>query len=224
MLARRRSHLLAVAALGTVLAVAAPALAEGTSCQELVRQARTHEDADDDDRAATRYAEALGIDAACGPAWLGLAAIRKRQGDPKEAARILALALRHLPELREASLARARALRAARDPGWEEALRAWVDGARSPAEATLGLRDLAAAYHEDGRRPAELAAWRRLLSLAEAEGDVALAREAQGTVRALLVATGDVDPVAAPPGGAPSSSLARNVMARVAASGGPLGR
>jgi tetratricopeptide (TPR) repeat protein len=207
--------------MGAWLFATPSARAEGTTCHELVRQARVHEDAGDDDRAATRYAEALGIDATCGPAWLGLAALRHRQGDPKEAARILGLALRHVPDLREAALARARALRAARDATWEEAAVAWVDGARTPAEAVVGLRDLAMAYRADGRAPAELAAWRRLLALAEAEGDEALALEAARGVRACLHAVGGADPVAAPP---PGASLARNVMARVAARGGPLPR
>jgi hypothetical protein len=78
------------------------------------------------------------------------------------------------------------------------------------------LRQLADWYSADGRVPAQLAVWRRLLSAAVKRGDTSAIREARAMVRALQILVAPTDPVTAPPEGNDS----RRAMAAVARRGG----
>ena len=157
-----------------------------TSSEELVRQAHAHEATHEDDLAVRRYMEALTLDATSESAWMGLGALRMRLGDLAEAERVYTSALEHVPGLRVALVARARAR--------------WALGHRPEAEADLdafatidgdaaSLRELAEWYGSDGRTPAQLATWRRLLTPGNASARRGpLVREAvRRMVRALVV-------------------------------------
>ncbi|HEX3344738.1 MAG TPA: tetratricopeptide repeat protein, partial [Polyangiaceae bacterium] len=89
--------------------MAGPARATPSS-DELVRQARAHEAAHEDDVAVRRYMEALDADATAEDAWLGLGALRMRLGEAAEAERVYDAALQRVPLLRRAVAGRAHAL------------------------------------------------------------------------------------------------------------------
>jgi tetratricopeptide (TPR) repeat protein len=180
---------------------------------ELVREGRVHEAAHEDDAAARRYTEALQIDPANADAYLGLGQVRLRMGEPREAERVYTVALEHLPQLHKAREGRAHAR--------------WSLGHHDEAEQDLeayavedsdpsGFRDLAGWYGEDGRAPAQLATWRRLLALSAQMGDVALSREARLMVRALQIVVGPADPASAPL----QDDATRKALARIARRGG----
>src|SRR4051812_26586856 len=97
--------LLATLAFALSLAVASPAYA--SSALELVRAARAHEAAKEDDLAVRRYMDALAVDPTCEEAYLGLGSLRARRGDLREAERVYSMAIEHLPALRAARLGRA---------------------------------------------------------------------------------------------------------------------
>jgi tetratricopeptide (TPR) repeat protein len=197
---------------GAVVAAAgsSAATASADSVSELVRQARAHEAAHEDDVAARRYTDALGLDPTSGDAYLGLAALRARRGDPREAERVYSMALEHTPDLTLALAGRARVRRAMGQRGDAEAdLEDYVARARDVA----ALRELAGWYGEDGRPAAQLGAWRRVLTMAIVAHDDALAHEARTTVRALQILVGPADPVVAPPD---TREPARRAMAAIA--------
>ena len=181
------------------------------AAEELVREARVHESAHEDDLALRRYAEALTLDPTLADAYLGLGALRLRLGDARESERVFQTALSHLPGLSVARLGRGRARRAL--------------GATSDAEADLetyttetedeqALRELGRWYAEEGRPLAQLAVWRRLLRLAERGANAAFRKEARLTVHALEFIVATADPVREPAGGAQASSVRRG-MARM---------
>jgi hypothetical protein len=147
-----------------------------------------------------------------------LGQLRARRGDAREAERVYSVALAHIPDLRAALAGRARAR--------------WALGFHDDAERDLlayvgdgndkaALRELAGWFGEDGRAPAQLAAWRRLLVLAERTSDTALAREARTTVRALQIMVGPADPVSAPTSdGVNDANDVRRALAHMARRGG----
>jgi tetratricopeptide (TPR) repeat protein len=196
--------------IGVAIALGAP-LAEATSsAEELVRQARVHEAAREDDVAARRYMEALTLDPASEDAWLGLGALRIRIGEAAEAERVFEAALQRVPTLHRAIQGRARAR--------------WALGRHAEAESDLSayatrdsdldaLRELAGWYATDGRTPAQLATWRLLLALAP---DEASQKEARRMVRALVILVDGADPVSSPAG----PDLTRRGLASVARRGG----
>jgi tetratricopeptide (TPR) repeat protein len=190
---RLRAALAGAAAIAFLLS-SAPASA--SSALELVRLARAHEAAQEDDLAARRYTEALGLDPTCEEGYLGLGRLRARRGDLREAERVYNVALAHLPGLRAAQLDRAYVRRAL--GARSEAIEDLMAGARDDPAA---LRVLAGWYGEEGQTPAQLAVWRRLLARAEARDDTALLHEARAMVRALLILVGPADPAAQPAGG-----------------------
>lgn len=186
-----RSTLLAVAAALAVSTSVAAARAS-SSADELVRQARSHEASHDDDVAVRRYMEALEIDPVNEDAWMGLGALRLRIGEPAEAERVFEAALQRVPALHRAIQGRAHAR--------------WAQGRHGDAEGDLeaytalepdadALRELSAWYAADGRTPAQLAVWRRLLVMAT---DDAAQREARRMVRALVILVDKADPAASP--------------------------
>jgi tetratricopeptide (TPR) repeat protein len=174
-----------------VLGTAAPAFA--SSALDLVRVARAHEVAHEDDLALRRYNEALSLDPTCEAAYIGLGGLRARRGDLREAERVYNVALEHLPGLRTARLGRAYVRRAL--GARAEAIEDLLTGAEDDPAA---LRVLATWYGEEGQTPAQLAVWRRIVARAEALQDAALLHEARTTVRALVILVGPADPAAAP--------------------------
>jgi tetratricopeptide (TPR) repeat protein len=176
------------------LLLASPAHATPSS-DELVRQARAHEAAREDDVAVRRYMEALELDATAEDAWLGLGALRLRLGEPAEAERVYDAALQRVPLLRRAVAGRARAL-------WAQSKHAQaetdLDAYATATGDTAALRELATWYGSDGRTPAQLAVWRRLLEAASHAGDAAAEHEARRMVRALVILTDGADPASSP--------------------------
>jgi tetratricopeptide (TPR) repeat protein len=190
--------------------LAAPS-ASASSATELVRAARAHENARQDDVAVRRYMEALALDATCEEAYLGLGALRARTGDLREAERVYSVALEHVPRLRAARVGRAHVRRAMGQRA--EA----IDDLLFAAEDDVApLRVLASWYGEDGQTPAQLATWRRIAARAEASQDLTLQTEARTMVRALVVLVGPADPAAAPP----DERGVRRLVATLAKKGG----
>ncbi len=184
--------------------------AASSSADELVRQARAHEAVREDDVALRRYTDALTVDRTHEGAWLGLGALRMKLGEPAEAERVYDTALAQLPALRLALEGRARAR--------------WSLGRHAEAEADLeayatsdndvtALRELAAWFGADGRTPAELATWRRLLTIAKSSQDDPFEREARRMVRALIIVVDGSDPAASPA----DPDETRRALAKIAA-------
>jgi tetratricopeptide (TPR) repeat protein len=189
--------------------------AASSSADELVRQARAHEAVHDDDVALRRYTEALAVDRTSADAWMGLGALRLKLGEPEEAERVYDTALAEVPTLRVALEGRARAR--------------WSLGRHADAEADLdayasgegkadpvALRELADWFGADGKTPAQLATWRRLLALARDGDDALLEREAQRMVRALVILVDGADPAASPV----APDAVRRSLAQIATRGG----
>ncbi len=195
------------------LSLLSPAAWATSSSDELVRQARAHEAAHEDDVAVRRYMEALELDVTTEDAWLGLGALRLRLGEPGEALRVYDACLVRLPALHRAVQGRAHAL--------------WALGRHVEAEATLdayatleggavALRELGTWYGSEGRTPAQLSVWRRMLRMAIDAGDDALEHEARRMVRALVILVDGADPAASPA----VQDATRRGMAAVARRGG----
>jgi Flp pilus assembly protein TadD len=207
------AHAVRVAAVFALLLVAtAPAHATPSS-DELIRQARAHEAAHEDDVAVRRYMEALELDPATEDAWLGLGALRLRLGDAVESERVYDAALQRVPLLRRAVAGRAHAR--------------WAQGRHADAEAdletyalaegdTAALRELAVWYGSDGRTPAQLATWRLLLAMATRAEDAVAEREARRMVRALVILADGADPASSPP----QPDATRRGLAQIARRGG----
>lgn len=202
----------AVAAIVGGLVATASRTSLASSADELVRQARDHEAAHDDDVALRRYTDALTIDPTHAGAWLGLGALRMKLGDVGEADRVYSAALDRVPALVSAFQGRARAR--------------WAMGRHAEAErdldfyATLtgdagALRELAEWFGTDGRTPAQLATWRRLLALVRG-GDEATENEARRMVRALVILVDAADPVSSPA----DPGVTRRAIASIARRGG----
>jgi tetratricopeptide (TPR) repeat protein len=176
-----------------VLCFSAAAPAAASSAAELVRAARAHEAAREDDLAVRRYMEALALDPTYEEAYLGLGSLRARRGDLREAERVYSVAIEHVPGLRAARLGRAYVRRAlgARAEAVDDLL---AGGEDDPA----AMRILAGWYGEEGQTPAQLAVWRRIAARAEAMPDAVLLHEARAMIRALLIIVGPADPAAMP--------------------------
>jgi len=195
-----------------LMALVAPRAEASSSSDELVRQARNHEAAHEEDLAARRYTEALVLDPASADAWLGLASVRLRLGETAEAERVYAAALERIPSLSVARARRARVRWAlGRHAEAETDLEAYADERGDDA----ALRQLADWYGQDGRTPAQLAVWRRLLASATRAGDLQAAHEAERMVRALVVVVDSADPASSPA----FADDTRRALARIAARG-----
>jgi tetratricopeptide (TPR) repeat protein len=205
---RRAAVLVGLAVVGFTGPLAA------SSVTELVREAQELEADHEEDRAIRRYTEALELDPTCAPAYLGLADLRARRGDTREAERVYSVALEHVPQLFAALVGRARVRRAL-----GEAREGDLDLERylNHEEDLVEIKELAAWYGDEGRAAAQLAAWRRLYTAALRLGaDGNLVREAKTTILALQLLLGSADPVAYP---ARTDPLRRGI-ARIAR-GGP---
>jgi tetratricopeptide (TPR) repeat protein len=191
---------------------ARPAFAS-SSADELVRQARAHEAAHEEDVALRRYNEALLVDRTSADAWMGLGELRLRLGEAREAETVYDTAMTEIPTLRGALRGRARARWAlGKHAEAEDDLDAYAVAERDPA----ALRQLADWFGADGRAPAQLATWRRLLAAARDAEDAALEHEARIMVRALVVLVDGADPAASPA----SPDATRRALSRIAARGG----
>lgn len=199
-------------ALTVLLVLASGREASASSAQELVRSARAHEQAREEDLAVRRYMEALSLDPTCEDAYLGLGSLRARRGDLRESERVYSVALERVPGLRAARVARAYVRRAL------GANASAVEDLFASAEDDVSaLRVLASWHGEDGQRPAQLAVWRRLAARAEALQRAELQREARTMVRALVILVGAADPAAAPPD---DDRGLRQLVSRIAKRGG----
>ena len=109
---------------------------------------------------------------------------------------MFSVALAHVPGEYQLLFARARVRRLL---GWHDEaaqdLEAYASKESSPIPA---LRELAGWYAADGRAPAQLAVWRRILVLAVLADDTAITSVARTTVRALQILIGPADPVMTP--------------------------
>ncbi len=172
-----------------------------SSCDELVRSARSHEKQNEADVALRQYNDAVTLDPTCADAWLGLGDLRAKTGDAAEAERVYNTALLHVPDLQAAIAGRARARwRLGRADEAADDMRAFVDRSApsDPRAALAGLVELASWYASLHQAPAELACWRRVAAVAVGV-DEALAQRARTTARALSIIVGPADPVAQPP-------------------------
>ena len=195
-----------------MLVLTAAGDASASSALELVRSARAHEQAHEEDLALRRYMEALSLDPTCAEAYLGLGSLRARRGDLHESERVYSVALERVPGLRAARLARAYVRRAlgAKAQAAEDLLMGAEDD-------ITGLRILASWHGEDGQTPAQLAVWRLIAARAEAARHAALAQEARTMVRALVILVGTADPAASPPD---DDRGLRRLVSRLAKRGG----
>jgi tetratricopeptide (TPR) repeat protein len=198
-----------------VLALAAwpRGAAASSGADELVREAHALEAAHDEDKALRRYTEAIAMDATCEGGYLGLASLRMRLGDPREAERVYSLGLIHLPGLNSALLGRARARRAS---GKNEEAAHDLEAFAAKEGDPRALRELARWYGEDNAPSRQLAVWRRILSWAHTREDTSMATEARTMVRALQIVLGPIDPVASPIDPTP----VRLTIAKIARRGG----
>jgi tetratricopeptide (TPR) repeat protein len=181
-----------------------------------VLQARAHEAAHDHDVAVRRYVEALEIEPRNADAWMGLGALRMRLGEAAEAERVYSSALDRVPSLQAALAGRSRARWAlGRHDGAEADLYAYAT-MQSLQGSVAALRALAEWYGLDGRTPAQLAIWRRLLAVAVAETNAASEREARRMVRALVILVDGADPASSPE----EPDATRRALATIAKRGG----
>lgn len=181
-----------MAAAAFVLMVGAARPASASTALDLVQIAKGYEASHQDEIALRRYMDALDVDPVCAEAYLGLGSLRARRGDLREAERVYNVALEHLPGLTQARLARAhvrRALGATDDA---------IDDLFGSTDELVALRTIATWYGEDGKTPAQLATWRRILARAESLQLAPLVKEARTMVRALVILVGPADPAAAP--------------------------
>lgn len=155
--------------------------------------ARAREQSNDDDIAVRRYMEAVSLDPRCRDAYLGLAALRERQGDYLEAAKVYTVALANIPQFKEAFIGRAK-MHHALHATW---LAAEDIEKLVPYDHSV-LRTLADWHGEDGHLIAQLAVWRRILLFAREDDSPQLAAEAETWIRALEYAVKPVDPVRFP--------------------------
>ena len=191
----------------------APVVMASSSADELVRQARAHEAAHEDDVAVRRYMEALTIEGTNADAWVGLGALRMRLGEAAEAERVYSSALARLPTLSAALEGRARARWAM---GHHDDAEADLETFATMTQSTAALRELAGWYGQDGRTPVQLATWRRLLCSAVEQNDPAGERDARRMVRALVIVVDGADPASSPV----KPDATRRALAAIARRGG----
>jgi tetratricopeptide (TPR) repeat protein len=198
---------------GALVTLVTESARASSSAEELVSQARAHEAAHEDDVAVRRYMEALAIEPTCESAWMGLGALRMRLGDAAECERVYSSALERVPSLYGALEGRARARWAL---GRHADAEADMDAFATIAGKATALRELAGWYGLDGRTPALLATWRRLLAMAMEQVDPISEREARRMVRALIIVVDGADPASSPT----TPDATRRALAAIARRGG----
>ena len=203
---RRRLVALGLAAIvGGGLVPAASLVLEGpsraspsSSAALLVSQGKEREAAGDELTALKRYGDALSMDPTSEDAYLALGNLRTKRNELGEAEEVYGHALAHLPGSVVLTLYRARVRRlagkladAAEDLSHARDAIAF-DG--SKLERQL-LQEIIALKRLQGEPAPQLAAWRRLLSIARSDADEAAIKEASIQARALGIYVGEVDPV-----------------------------
>jgi tetratricopeptide (TPR) repeat protein len=176
--------------------LAPPAMSWAThQAAEHTRMGHHHAAEGDHEAALRAFLDAVRFDATYGPAYLALGKAYQDGGDTREAERALSMGIDHVAGFAEGFVARGK-LRA-RLHRTAEAI-ADFEAAESLRPEALGiLRELGGAYIAAGALPAALAAARRRLAVAEAQGDKRAAGEARVEARALAGLVGEVDPVTA---------------------------
>ncbi len=175
-----------------------------------MRQGQEHARRGDEALATRRFADAVQLDPTYGPAYLELASARERAGDLLEAERTYDVAIRSVPDFVAGYRARAALLHRLGESDREIAD---LETAVRLTDAPDPLRDLAQRYVEDRAWPAALATWRKILASAERRGDDRLIHESSVQIRALVILSAELDPVA---GGASSRDWVRRSEATVA--------
>ena len=163
--------------------------------REQVHQGRQALARGDAQRAAQSFIDALAVDATYGDAYLELGKLRESLGDPKEAERVYAMALEHIPGFTEAHLARSALFSRS---GQRDA--AFADLRRALEQRPRDL-DVLGALVETSIRfkalPQALGFTRRRKAIALADGNDAVHREAFVTELALIRLLDETDPVVA---------------------------
>lgn len=196
------------------------AASPSSSSALLVQQGEVSEAEGDELAALKRYADALTLDATNDKAYLRLGSLRAKRNELLEAEGVFDVGISRVPGAVDLYLGRAR-VRRLRGRGAEasdDLRRASVlEGpTSSPRELSIAREAIALARAQN-MQATELAAWRRVLAIAHARGDDALAKEASVQARALGVFVGDVDPVL---GGRRLGDPLRKSLASVARRGG----
>ncbi len=177
----------------------------------LTQEGKAHREKGNVGLAVTRFNDALSIDATFGDAYLALASLREATGELEEADKVLSLALEHIPGFDPALFARAELYgRAKRFDAATSVLLGIL--AREP-EQRAALTKVIETASKAGRFPVALAAARRLALLLGKEGDLAAAKDARITVRALTLLVAEADPVCAKHR---ATSVVRRALARAA--------
>ncbi|MET0593431.1 MAG: tetratricopeptide repeat protein, partial [Polyangiaceae bacterium] len=185
----------------------------GSAAAELTRQGRDHARQGDDALAMRRFSDAVRLDPSHGPAYLELAAVRERAGDPVEALKTYDVAIEHVPDFIAAFRARAALLRKMGEVSREIAD---LEHLTRIAEGPDTLRALATRYAEEKAWPAALATFRKLRAWAEEHGDEPVRKAAHLQVRALMVLSAELDPVVA---GRADHGWTRRAIANIARRG-----
>jgi tetratricopeptide (TPR) repeat protein len=174
----------------------APAIAQGSSVDDLIRAGEAFEESMAWDRAARAYTEAASLDPVSEAAYLHLGALRARTGDHREATVALSVGLAHLPG--SPALLRARSASLIQRQHYEEAEADLTTlAAMYPADCAL-LKAIAAVQRKRGSPLGELATWRAIHAKSEDPSEVA---EAAILVQALTRIVDHLDPVTKPPSG-----------------------
>jgi tetratricopeptide (TPR) repeat protein len=142
--------------------------------------------------AAAAYTQAIRIDPSFGPAYLGLAEIRRVLGDARETEWLLTQAVRLADVRAEAHARRARFYKAT---GKAELGLMDLEAAAESEPSPERLRELGVAYVERRVWPAALAAYRRLRSALPGTASAALRAEVSETVQALGLLAAEADAV-----------------------------
>jgi tetratricopeptide (TPR) repeat protein len=191
---------LLVGALVASTLVPMPAAADETNWAtkraiELTDDGEAREKAGLVDAAVHLYREAISIDPTYGEAYLALARLRTKMGDPDEAEITYAAGIDHVFGFSEAYVARADLLRG---EGKMDAALADLLSASALKPDDLHIAEkLSEAAISAGKLPLALAAARRLAVLAHASGDAATEKSARVTAVALSRIVGPIDPVGA---------------------------
>jgi tetratricopeptide (TPR) repeat protein len=162
-----------------------------TQARALVAQGEAEEQSGHPERATQFYVDALMLDATMGRAYLLLGQRREREGDLREAERVLTTGTEHAPGSAEIVAARAR-LRwrtGRRDEALSDLSAA---AALSPGEAPL-WEELAGWSVEQGRFVQALALYRRFRWLAESSGDTVASARARLQIKALAALAAESD-------------------------------
>lgn len=185
-------------ALLCLLAVPEASAAPSGSAALLVTQGKQREADGDELSAIKRYSDALAIDPAHEDAYLALGALRTKRNELAEAESVYDVATVRVPGSRAVYFQRGRVrrLRGRFADARVDLRRAWLlEGSSASLDELAIVRELIGIAHEQREPAAELLGWRRVLAIARARSDAAVAKEASIQARALALFVGEIDPV-----------------------------